>query len=714
MYASALCSWLLSPFGSYSGTGADHSSEQTLGFRPAFVLVRDSTSGGDPWVIFDNTRDTDGTLNNLLFPNSTGAEVSSSVTKLEISDTGFTVKGTGTAHNKNGSTIIYMAFADTREAAFFKDVIKQRQSLYTCEPRLSGSSVPDTPTNNYAVLNPLDINSAGGMTLSEGNLKLTSTNSGSAFCAFSNFVLENGSWYSEVYINGQTGGYPNLGVADLSKSPTANEGIFAVKGVGYAADGNVYRDGGNVIDTVSSFAAGDIIGIAYDADNRKIYFSKNGTFQNSANPAAGSDGYTVNAPVQGYVFGAAVYSPSPLTFNFGQDSSFAGIHATANANADENGHGSFAYAPPSGFLALCSQNLPDVDIIDGSEYFNTVLWTGDNTTPRSLTNSGQFQPDFVWIKNRSNAYQHNLYDSVRGAGSAYALSSDGTAAEGGNSSTYGYLSSFNSTGFTVTQGTAGGGSAPNGNAYTNQTSSAYVAWNWLAGTAFSNDASATGVGTIDSSGQVNTKAGFSIVSYSGVGASAGATVSHGLNQAPELILPKNRGAVGSWHGYHSALGGTKGILLNSTNAASTDAGFWNNTNPTSSVFTVGTYNVFDNDYIAYCFHSVEGYSKVGSYTGNGNADGPFIYTGFRPAWIIIKNLASGENWQIHDSVRDPDNVVTQRLYANTSGADVTSTFMDFVSNGVKCRNYSGGFNSSGATFIYFAFAEQPFKFANAR
>jgi hypothetical protein len=287
-----------------------------------------------------------------------------------------------------------------------------------------------------------------------------------------------------------------------------------------------------------------------------------------------------------------------------------------------------------------------------------------------------------------------LYDTVRGA--TEALVSNSTLAESTRSEG---LTSFDADGFTV--GSQLG---------ENELNTTFASWNWKAGgTAVSNTD-----GSITSQVSANVDAGFSIVSWTASGADA--TIGHGLSVQPSMIIAKRRDSTGNWAVQIPSIG-TGYLLLNSTDAYSGgDPSIWNATAPTSTVFsTAGQSSEFFNagTFIAYCFANSD-IIKAGSYTGNGSADGPFIYTGFRPAWIMIKNLASGENWQIHDSGRDPDNVVTQRLYANTTGADVTSTFMDFVSNGVKCRNFSGGFNSSGATFIYLAFAETPFKYANAR
>ena len=393
--------------------------------------------------------------------------------------------------------------------------------------------------------------------------------------------------------------------------------------------------------------------------------------------------------------------------NFGQDSSFAGV-ATAQGNADANGIGDFYYAPPSGFLALCTANLPDpvatVDPAQGGspqDYFNTVLWTGNGGT-QSITGVG-FQPDWVWIKDRSEADHHVLTDSIRGV--TKSLFSNLTNAEVVSAQD---LTSFGADGFTV--GT---------NDRVNGSSDTHVAWNWKAGTAFSNDASATGVGSIDSSGSVNTDVGFSIISYTGTG-SAG-TVAHGLGVAPEMYIVKRRDADGhSWPVYTSTLGATKQLRLSGTNAEITAAGItiWNNTEPTSSVFSVGTNtdsNASSGTYIAYCFASVDGYSKIGSYTANSNADGPFVYTGFRPAWLLIKKTDGSASWWLVDSTRNPFNVTNKYLLPDASteesaGSDYTTA--DFVSNGFKIRNTSTAFNSG--THIYMAFAEQPFKYANAR
>ena len=360
--------------------------------------------------------------------------------------------------------------------------------------------------------------------------------------------------------------------------------------------------------------------------------------------------------------------------------------------------------------------MPTPTIPAGNLFMNATIYTGDNTTPKSITNgvAGQaFQPDFVWLKSRSNAYQHNLYDSVRGAGSAYALSSDQTAAEGGNSSTYGYLSAFNSNGFAVTQGTAGSGGAPNGNAYTNQTSTTYVGWQWKAGgTAVTNTS-----GTVTSSVSANTTSGFSVVTYTGTGATA--TVGHGLGVTPSVVIVKCRANTNSWRVYFAGItANNQSLILNSTSALQTDGtACWSGN--TSSVIGLGSNtdtNQSSQTFVAYCWSQIAGYSAFGSYTGNGSADGPFVYTGFRPRFVMIKRTDSSTNgdWRMMDSARDTYNVSQYTLYANLSLAEDTVAIQDFLSNGFKLRTTTNGYNGSGATYIYMAFCENPFKFANAR
>jgi hypothetical protein len=339
-----------------------------------------------------------------------------------------------------------------------------------------------------------------------------------------------------------------------------------------------------------------------------------------------------------------------------------------------------------------------------SDYFNTALYTGNGTT-QSIT-SLDFQPDLTWIKGRSDVIAHVLFDSVRGAGGNKEIGSNVTYAEGGNASiSYGFLSSFNSDGFSVSQGT----SSPYQADYTNKNSSTYASWNWLGGgTAVSNTD-----GSITSSVSANTTSGFSVVTWTSNG-SSNQTIGHGLGVAPAMYIIKNRSTTTDWGVYHQSLGATKWIRLNSTDIAYTASDYWNNTAPTSTVFTVGANNTNVNDtsgnsYVAYCFAEVKGYSKMGSYTGNGSADGTFVYTGFKPAFVLLKQSTSTTQWFMLDNKRNTYNVVNDRLRTDTSDSGSTSLdFMDFTSNGFKMRGTYNGYNVSGGTYIYMAFAEQPF------
>ncbi|HAW77689.1 MAG TPA: hypothetical protein DCW74_18385 [Alteromonas australica] len=572
-------------------------------------------------------------------------------------------------------------------------------------------SVPDTPTNNFATFNPLDTY-AGATTFSEGNLKGVTTSGGTGRQT-STIRPASGKWYAEFYVADST--RFAVGIENGQRTNSA-QGGNDVNSIIASYNGQYYYNGGGG-SYMSSLSNGNIVQVAMDVDNKLVFIGINNTWQNSATASEIEAGTATNSlGAKASATAATLFQGDMGIFtednsgsgamssiaNFGQDSSFAGNYATANSNADENGFGSFAYAPPTGFLALCSQNLPDVDIIDGTENFNTVLYTGTGSS-RSVTGVG-FSPDWIWMKSRSDASGHRFYDVVRGAGKG--LSSHSTGEEYIETG----LTSFDSDGFSL--GTQAG---------TNGSGTSMVAWNWLAGTAFSNDASATSVGTIDSAGEVNTTAGFSVVSYTGTG-SAG-TIKHGLSAAPEMLIVKNRDTARDWMVYHSALGATKRIWLNydlAEDSGTAASATWNDTAPTSTVFSIGNnihINESGDNYIAYCFANVEGYCKVGSYLGNNSSDGTFIYTGFRPAWVMIKKYnAAGQWWGIYDSVRDPDNLVKQRLWANASNAEsaYSTDELDFLSNGFKPRGNYDSINGSGSSYLYLAFAEQAFKFSNAR
>jgi len=554
----------------------------------------------------------------------------------------------------------------------------------------------DSPTNNFATLNPLQRNSTN-ITVSEGNLK--SVGSGGWQTIGSSHGISSGKWYWEVCnINA---GLALVGVVDTNNvgalfSSSVFVGNLANSYGYYSGDGKKY----NITSTAYGATwqtIGDIIGIAYDADIGSLTFYKNNVSQGVAFTSLTNNVIPAFSPHTGV----------QLAANFGQDSSFAG-NKTSQGNADDNGYGDFYYTPPTGFLALCTQNLPEPTVVP-SEHFNTVLYTGDGTASHAVTGVG-FQPDFLWIKSRSEVRSHQLLDAVRGA--TNYLNSDTTNAEGTSTVT---VTSFDSDGFTTGIG----------NAY-NASGQTFASWNWKAnGAGVSNTD-----GSITSTVSANVDAGFSIVSYTGnATTNTTFTVGHGLTETPDLVIIKNRdwaSNVKAWEVWHKDIGNNL-LALDQTDAVSPgDYTYIMGASPTATTFSIrqdtavslanryranGVY-----DYIAYCFHSVEGYSKVGSYTGNGSTDGTFVHCGFRPAYVLIKcYTASGEEWEMYDNERLGYNPNNYRLNAHSSASEgAYANRVDIVSNGFKLRTTANPINGSGKSYIFIAFAENPMKYSNAR
>ena len=546
----------------------------------------------------------------------------------------------------------------------------------------------DSPTNNFCTWNPVS-NSAGGLAaLSEGNLRYNPNGTSSASGMFGTIGVNSGKWYFEVYRKTAGNGF-HTGIAGYSGSTRKNYLVYA--GQYY------YGDNNTTMGWASPGANGEIISCAFDLDNNKIWFARNNVWKGSGNPSAGSgetDTLTAGlTSVSAYTKHANASYTGDDIHNFGQDSSFSGFK-TAQGNADDNGIGDFYYTPPTGYLALCTQNLPEPTVVP-SEHFNTVTYTGTGGT-QSITGVG-FQPDFVWIKNRSNTADHALTDAVRGA--TKTLRSSSTIAEFTSTA---YLASLGTDGFSL-------GSSQSVNA----SSQTYASWNWKANGAGVSNTN----GTITSTVSANADAGFSIVSYTG-NATAGATIGHGLSSKPEFIFVKKRSATAHWSVYNATAGATKWFLLNLTSSAQTASTIWNNTEPTSSVLSVGTAgetNTSAATYIAYCFHSVEGYSKVGSYTGNGSADGTFVHCGFRPAYVMVKDTTVSHHWWVWDTARrNTYNEMDEALVPNLSVTTQAPLPVDSLSNGFKFRTSNTQMNTSGNTYIYLAFAEHPFKYTNAR
>ena len=617
-----------------------------------------------------------------------------------------------------GNNGFYLSFADSSAIG---DDLSGNTNDFSATNLVASDVVLTSPTNVFPVLNPLQVSSS--ITLAEGNLKSTTTNTASSHQAYSNMnIPTSGKWYFECYAVLPRADDLEFGISEIPTPDDRNANHLTSMLYNASADacailnnsaGNLsirQQSGTGTLASSITGSTGDIYQIAFDCDTGKVFLGRNNTYYRvgaaDGDPASGTNPSKTITANKEYFIGLSCYGGNGAgggIVNYGQDSTFAGA-ITAGGNADANGIGDFAYAPPSGFLALCSSNLPEPTIGPNSttqadDNFNTVLYTGDGSNGQAITGVG-FQPDWLWIKSRSGTAYHELHDSVRGAGTR--LFSNDTAAE----STVGTVSSFDTDGFTVSRNSAYDG--------TNQNSVTFVGWNWKAG----GTASSNSNGSITSSVSANQDAGFSIVSYTGTGSNA--TVGHGLSSAPEFVIVKERDGTGQWSIQSTSLSAANKVVhLQSTAAEATKADHFNSTFPTSTVFSVGTSgntNGNTNPFIAYCFHSVDGYSKVGSYKGNASTNGPFVYTGFRPAWLMIKNTANVTHWALWDTKRNTYNVSTTGLYPSSSDGDQTGTalYVDFLSNGFKWRSSHNSVNGSSDTFIYLAFAEAPFKHANAR
>ena len=504
---------------------------------------------------------------------------------------------------------------------------------------------------NYAVLNPLDRNSSASV--ADGNLSVSTSavNVG----ARATIGVNSGKWYWEVTVSAIGSTNVDIGVADSAWDRTYVGS--ASSSWGYFSSGQKYNNG-SASSYGASYTTGDTIGVAFDADGATLTFYKNGSSQGQA-----FTGVSGSNPIFPAVSGQ---TSSALACNFGQRP--------------------FAYTPPTGFKALNTQNLPEPTIKKGNQYFDAKLWSGTGSS-RSITGYA-FAPDFVWIKGRSIATQHALFNTI--TGNTKILHTNSTSAEDTRTD---QLTSFNSDGFSLGTDSADGWS----NYVDGRT---YVGWAW----------------------KESPSAGFDIVTYTGTGSAT--TVAHNLGVAPSMMIVKLRSGTGSpdgWGVYHASLGNTKALTLETTSAAGTSSTYWNSTSPTSSVFSVGTWSRTNNNggnYVAYLFAEVAGFSKFGSYTGNGSADGPFVFCGFRPAFVMIKVTGSAGEWGLIDTRRGTFNVITNTLQANTSDAEISNSdrATDFLSNGFKLRNATtfNVFNVSGQTYIYAAFAEHPFKNSLAR
>jgi hypothetical protein len=507
----------------------------------------------------------------------------------------------------------------------------------------------DTPTNNFAVLNSLV--TFGGGTLSNGNLQVVSGTT-AVLTKPSTIPIPSGKWYWEVTPTSALAAGAQSFIGIIRANYSLSDAVLGSNSSGFSYVNTGEKGNGGFEGYGATYTTNDVIGVALDLDNGTITFYKNGVSQG----VAFSD-----IPPREYLAAVSDGSTGATTltwvYNFGQRP--------------------FAFTPPSGFKTLSTKNLPVPTIKNGRKYFKAYSRTGTGAA-NNITGIG-FQPDLVWIKNRAAGSNH-LMDSSRGA--SLVLFSDSTAAEASRPLS---LTSFNSDGYSL-------GTGADGNVNTNANN--YIDWLW----------------------KESVTSGFDAVPYTGTGVTR--TIPHGLGVAPSLMIFKRRDGTGNWMTYHSGNGGlpaTQALYLNLTNASAATSTPFNNTPPTETEFTLGTstdVNTNGAAYIAYLFADVAGFSRMGSYVGTGSADGPFIYCGFKPRYVLVKLVSAVGSWTIFDTARDVYNPVQTQIYTNSAGAEGSSGgIFDCVSNGFKSRSTT--VNTSGATYIYWAIGD-PFKYANAR
>jgi len=573
------------------------------------------------------------------------------------------------AYGTNG---FYLTGANSSD---FGEDFSGNNNDWTSSGLAANDQMSDSPTNNWCVLNSVSL--ASTATLSDGNLTLSNTSTGATTCTLA--TPSSGKWYFEVKFDSQSAATTSQAVGVVKAEEAYITGTSG-GGIYFFTDGGLRIEDSDTGGWGSAWGVGDTIGVAIDLDDDKIWFAINNTWQASGDPSAGTD------PA------ASGFSSEPYVSLIRNGNSSRTTVWTANF-----GQNAFAYTPPTDFLALNSANLPDPAIEDPSAYFQTTLYEGDGSTQSiDQSENSTFSPNFVWIKNRDAADAHALFDTVRGA--TKVLSSNSAANEVTNADT---LTAFESDGFAL-----------GADVIVNTNAESYVAWQWDAPTTSTNED-----GSVDSTLSVSQTSGFSIGTFVGTGSVL--TVGHGLGVAPDFVIVRviNGDDNDNWNVYHSALGNTKGIRLNLSNASGTSTQYWNNTSPTATVTTVGintSHNVNTKTSLAYSFAAVEGFSAFGSYEGNANVNGPMVNLGFKPAWVMIKNADATGSWLLFDTARDTYNAVHKLLFAQLANVEDTSNaYLDIVSNGFKIRSTGNGTNNA-VTYIYAAFAENPFKTANAR
>ena len=559
-------------------------------------------------------------------------------------------------------------------------------SNHSVSASLTNDSMPDTPTNNFCILNHL--NKTTSFTGKDGGLTFDQTSNDQAITG--SFFVTSGKWYWEFYKN--SGHNPEIGISVVGRETLNNRSTGFIDGrLAFISNGGNLRTGSSSTASITGSSSGQTgagwLRIACDMDNKKIWFSDlSGNYFNSGNPATGANpayDFSSHATADGWAPYICLTTASDANGypNFGQ--------------FDLN---SFSSNIPAGFKTLTSKNLRDhlltsSQAINPSEHFAAITYTG----AQSSTNiTGLlFEPDLIWCKSRTQLYNHYIFDRLRGFGNNLIPNSN--AAEGSDATA---IAGTHSSGFFM--------SSSSGISDTYQAPNNYVAWCWKAGGA----AVTNNDGNTTSQVSVNREAGFSIITYAGSGQPR--TIGHGLGKKPAWVMTKSRDDTDDWMVWHKNIHtsniGNYSMPLNSGSSRDNASKYWYDQEPTSTVFYRGDYSSGD-DMVAYCWAEIPGYSKFGTYTGNLNVDGPFINLGFRPAWVMTARVDSGDNWIIKDSARNTFNDVYFNFAANSNAVEFGSTgnnqTFDFVSNGFKIRGQDSGVSSNGNPFVYFAFAEQP-------
>ena len=554
----------------------------------------------------------------------------------------------------------------------------------------------DTPTNNFCTMNINDKSDSDLITTEYGGRRVECRHGFRTIRG--TFGVTSGKWYWEARLEDWSDSF--IGITSVEEDIDGNtRGAETNQSAQIRQNNGDIRTNGSNSSYGNSQSNGDVLGFALDMDNGKFYISENGTFYNSGNPADQTNP-AVTGLTKRICPACAPYDNKECYYNFGADDTFNG-NETSQGNTDGNGNGKFKYAPPSGFLALCSKNLPDPTIAEGKKYFEAKLYSG--TGSQQAITGLSFAPDLVWVKRRNATNYHILSDTIRGAGN-YLVSNQNDAESSGGSQ---LINGFNTDGFDVGTENA-----------VNNSSGTYVAWCWNAGGSTVSDSG----GSITVSRRTNATAGFSIISFSGNNTN-GATIAHGLGAAPKILVVKSRSQARGWNTLWDVGGAGGGpthyVQWQQEHQPIDDSTFWNDTSPSSSVITLGTDNDTNGsgqDFICYAWAPVEGYQDIGRYVGNGSSQGTFINTGFRPAWVFIRRLDSTGNWILADEGRNPNNPVESRLRAESANSENTSyRFAYFFSNGFQLQDqYDGSWNNNGSNYAYLAIARHPYKTSNAR